>query len=382
MTPSLASQPAIESRATRIMATVPLPPAEELALPVDDSNSLRVHHPDVVRLVVLVPALNEEKTVGDVVQRIPRTIAGIDQVDVVVISDGSTDRTASIASELGATVVRHPRPCGVGAAFQSGLRKAFEMGADLVLNIDGDGQFSPEDIPQLVAPIVSGEADFVTASRFLDPALVPEMPQVKKWGNRQVSRLISFLTGTRYHDVSCGMRAYSRDAAFSLSLLEPFTYTHEVFLHLTSKRMKILEVPIRVRGQRQFGKSRVARSLVRYAFNTLKIISRFYRDYYPLRFFGMIAGICFLFAAPLLGICLLNFLATGSFSPHRWAGFSGTVLGFCGIASLFMGVLGDMLHRQRSYLEEILYNSRSLISSDGRRYSKESPQRHVIERSA
>ena len=344
------------------MATIPRQPALPLS-PI----ALRVHHPDAVRLVVLVPALNEEKTVGDVIARIPHDIPGIDRVDVVVISDGSTDRTAAIAHEMGALVVRHPRPCGVGAAFQSGLRKAFELGADIVLNIDGDGQFSPEDIPKLVAPVVAGEADFVTASRFLDPALEPEMPKLKRWGNRQMSRLISFLTGSTYHDVSCGMRAYCRDAALSLSVVEPFTYTHEVFLHLSQKRMKILEMPIRIRGQREFGQSRVARSLVRYGFNTLKIITRFYRDYHPLRFFGGLCLACWLVAAPLFAICLWNYFAHGSFSPHRWAGFAGTVFGGCGIASLFMGVVGDMLHRQRVYLEEILYHSRSLVTTDSRR---------------
>ncbi|MCA9246281.1 MAG: glycosyltransferase family 2 protein [Planctomycetales bacterium] len=345
------------------MSTIPLPtpPANS------ETPELRVLRPDAVHLVVLVPALNEEKTVGDVVARIPREIPGIDRVEVVVVSDGSTDRTEEIAREKGAKVVRHPRPCGVGAAFQSGLRKAFELGADIVLNIDGDGQFRPEDIPKLVAPIVSGAADFVTASRFLDPALEPEMPKLKRWGNRQMSRLVSFLTRSTYHDVSCGMRAYSRDAALSLSVVEPFTYTHEVFLHLSAKRMKILEVPIQVRGQREFGKSRVARSLVRYGFNTLKIIARFYRDYHPLRFFGWMSAACWVLATPLLVICLTNYFATGSFSPHRWAGFAATVLGICGVAFLFMGVLGDMLHRQRVYLEEILYNSRSLVSADGRR---------------
>ena len=141
---------------------------------------LRVFRPAETRLVVIVPALNEAKTIADVVLRVPRSIEGIHHVDVVVVDDGSTDETAQLARNAGAIVVGHPRPSGVGAAFQTGLRKAFELGADMVLNIDGDGQFSPEDIPKLIGPLIAGQADFVTASRFKDPALEPKMPRIKK----------------------------------------------------------------------------------------------------------------------------------------------------------------------------------------------------------
>jgi glycosyltransferase involved in cell wall biosynthesis len=317
--------------------------------------------------VVIVPALNEERTIVDVVRRIPREITGVDLIDVVVVDDGSTDATGELARAEGAIVVRHPRPCGVGAAFQSGLRKVFELGGDLAVNIDGDGQFAPEDIPELIAPVLSGEADFATASRFKDPALTPKMPPIKRWGNSQVSRLISHLTGTKYYDVSCGMRAYGREAALSLSLLEPFTYTHEVFLHLTSKRMKIAEVPIEVRGEREFGTSRVASSILRYAKNTLKIIFRCYRDYYPLRFFGWIAAFCMSIGLPVLSFFVWHYVSTGRFNPHTWAGVLGGGIVFAGMVSLFMGVLGDMLNRQRVYLEEIQYHIRSLVANDSRR---------------
>jgi glycosyltransferase involved in cell wall biosynthesis len=329
--------------------------------------ALKLHRPAPVHLVVIVPALNEEHTIVDVIRRIPRTMQGVDEVSVVVVDDGSTDRTAKLARAEGALVVSHPRPCGVGCAFQSGLRKVFELGGDLVVNIDGDGQFSPEDIPKLIAPVLSGVADFATASRFKDPALVPHMPWIKKWGNRRVAQLISHLTGTTYHDVSCGMRAYGRDAALSLSLLEPFTYTHEVFLHLTSKRMKIAEVPLVVRGQRQYGKSRVANSVLRYGHNTLKIVFRAYRDYYPLRFFGWIAALCCAIGIPLVAFFCHHYLSSGSFAPHKWAGIVGGAFLGGALASLFTGVLGDMLNRQRVYLEEIQYHIRALVAADNRR---------------
>lgn len=340
-----------------------VPSRDDLVIP------LRVHQPSSIHLVVIVPALNESKTIADVVRRIPRSIDGVSHVDVVVVDDGSTDNTGELARTEGAIVVRHPRPCGVGAAFQSGLRKVFELGGDCALNIDGDGQFSPEDIPKLIAPIVSGEADFATASRFKDPKLLPQMPKIKIWGNRQVSRLISYLTGSKYYDVSCGMRAYGREAILSLNLLEPFSYTHEVFLCLSNKRMRMVEVPLQIRGEREFGKSRVASNLFRYGKNVLKIVFRFYRDFYPAKFFGAIAAVFLLLGLPLLGFSAFHYFMSGRFSPHIWAIFTGAGCTAGGIASFMMGILGDMLHRQRMYLEEVQYMARSLIIDANRRDS-------------
>jgi glycosyltransferase involved in cell wall biosynthesis len=239
------------------------------------------------------------------------------------------------------------------------LRAAFELGGDVIVNIDADGQFAPEDIGKLTQPILDGNADFVTASRFLDPALEPQMPPVKRWGNRQMSWLISQLTGSKFHDVSCGMRAYNRRAALSLSLVGSFTYTQEAFLNLASKKMNILEVPIRVRGEREFGKSRVARSILRYATNTAKIIFRCYRDYHSMAFFGGVAAVLFAVGATLNAFLLWHYLDSGSFSPHKWAGFSGGTLIGLSLLSLMMGIGGDMLNRHRLYLEEILYHVRS-----------------------
>lgn len=319
------------------------------------------------KLVIIIPALNEERTVGEVIRRIPRDMPGVGCVQVVLVDDGSSDRTGVVAASLGAVVVRHPRPSGVGAAFQTGLRIAFELGADLIVNIDADGQFAPEDISKLVAPVLEGRADFTTASRFLDPTLTPEMPRIKKWGNHQMSRLINVLTGEQFHDVSCGMRAYNLRAALSLSLVGSFTYTQEVFLNLTAKRMNILEVPIAVRGQREFGKSRVAGSILRYATNTAKIIFRCYRDYYSMKFFGRIAAGLMGAGAVLGGFFVLHYLMAGSFSPHKWAGFSAAALLGLGMLSLLMGLMGDMLNRQRVYLEEILYHVRFQSVDSSRR---------------
>ena len=309
-------------------------------------------------LLVVMPALNEQATVADVVSRVPRAMAEIGRVDVLVIDDGSTDSTVSRAKAAGASVVSHGRRRGVGAAFQTAIGYALEHDYDIIVTIDSDGQFAPETIPQLAAPVIRGDADFATASRFADPALTPDMPKVKLWGNRQMSRLISRLTGQTFADVSCGMRCYNRKAAMSLNVIGAFTYTQEVFLNLAFKGLRMIEVPIAVRGVREHGKSRVASSILRYAFKTSWIIFRCYRDYYPMRFFGRLAA-GLMIPGVLLGLWLLiHYLMTGQFRGHLWAGFTGAGLFFLGLVMLLMGVLGDMLDRHRVYLEELLYHNR------------------------
>jgi glycosyltransferase involved in cell wall biosynthesis len=314
--------------------------------------------PSGLHLVVSIPALNEERTIGKVITGIPRDLPGVATVEVVVVDDGSSDQTGSIARRCGAHVIRHDFSGGVGAAFARGLGFAIDRGADLIATIDADGQFNPADVAALVAPVVSGEADLVTASRFLDPALEPEMPWTKKWGNRQVSHLISRLTGHRYHDVSCGMRCYGRRAMFSLNLLGTYTHVHEVFLNLSFKGMNIVELPVRVRGEREHGESRVATNIPRYAFNILRIIVRAYRDYKPLRFFGAAALALAVLGSLFGGFLLVHYVSTGEFTPHKWAGFTAAALLGLSLLLLQIGVIGDMMARHRIYLEELLYDQR------------------------
>lgn len=304
-------------------------------------------------IAVLIPALNEERTVYDVVRGVPREVEGV-PVKIVVIDDGSTDRTVEKAREAGAEVVSHHRRLGVGAAFHTGIVKSLRMGARAVVTIDGDGQFNPRDIPKLVAPILHGEADMVTASRFMKAEIVPEMRWSNKWGNRRMANLISILAGQKFFDVACGFRAYSQRAVASLNLTGKFTYTQEVFLSLAFRDFYIKEIPICVRGTRQFGESRVARSLFRYAVQTLMIIFRCYRDYKPMRFFGTIAGslIC-------LGVLFWAFLAwhywtVGSFTPHIWSGFTGGFFIGFGLLISITGLMADMLDRIRMGIEETL----------------------------
>lgn len=328
-----------------------------------------------LKLVVQIPALNEEATIADVIRRIPRDIPGVTSTEVVVVDDGSTDRTGELARAAGAHVVRHEKPRGVGAAFKSGIEKSGSLGADIIVTIDADGQFNPADIADVIRPILAGEADFVTASRFKDAALIPEMPQAKKWGNDFMARWISRLIGKRFYDVSCGFRAYSRNAYLRLVLMGAFTYTHETFLNLAFAGVSIAEVPVKVRGVREFGQSRVASSLFKYGTRTASIILRTYRDYRPLRFFSYIAGAGLLCGLGFGGFLLWWKLHSGGLFPHKWAGFASAFFIALAVFLFLVGVVAEMLDRMRNTQEEIIFRVRRMEHDLARERAERAAQR-------
>ncbi len=307
-----------------------------------------------LRLLVAIPCLNEAATIAEVVGEVPRAIPGIAEVDVVVIDDGSSDDTADMAKAVGAMVIRHPRNRGVGAAFQTAVNRAVDAGYDLMVNIDGDRQFNPRDMVKLVAPVIAGEADMVTASRFIAPSSALSMPRVKLVGNHMMSFLISSLVGRKYADVSCGFRCYNRESLLKLNLHGAFTYTQETFLEFAVKRVEIMEVPIDV-AYSPDRQSRVAGSIVKYAINTAKIIFRSYRDFFPLRFFW---GLSAVFALPGLALAVIffaHYLLTGIFAGYLFAAFSSAFLFAIASAFFVLGIVTDMLDRIRTNQERILY---------------------------
>lgn len=321
-----------------------------------------------MKLVVTIPALNEEKTIAQVVRGVPRDIPGIADVEVIVVNDGSTDRTAEFARAAGAQVVTvHGRP-GLGRVFRMGMERALRRGADIIVNIDGDGQFNPDDIRKLIRPIQSDDADFVTCSRFALAEFRPVMPKVKYIGNKIVTKMINWVCGgTKFTDVSCGFRAFNREAACRLTLFGRYTYTQECFIDLFSKGMRIAEVPLKVRGVREHGKSRVASSIVKYATNSFPIIMRAMRDIQPLKFFGGIALALFI-PGVLCGLWVAGwYFYTGLFEGrYRTSPYTSliTVSGVTVVLSFVMGVLAllaDMMGRHRRISEELLYLARRRI---------------------
>ncbi len=320
--------------------------------------------PAAPKLVVIIPALNEQETVGEVIRGIPRFMSGIREAEVIVVDDGSTDKTALKAEQAGAGVIHHPKSMGVGAAFHTGLHQALERGADIIVNIDGDGQFNPQDIPRLIEPILKQEAWFVTCTRFADPKLIPRMTPLKRWGNKWMTGLINFLTGKKLTDVSCGFRAYTREAALRLVLFGHFTYTQESFIDLAEKDIPMAEVPLKVRGQRKHGKSRVAGSLWRYGIKAASIIFRAARDYHPLTFFGLPGAVVFSLGVAAAVFLLIHWIGTGHTYPYRsLVQVSGTLI-IVGVLLEFLAMLADMQHRNRLLIERMMYLVRKRTYDD------------------
>lgn len=308
------------------------------------------------KLVVMVPAFNEEKRIGEVIKKIPKNIGQI-MVIVLVVNDGSKDETRRVAEKLGAIVISHPTNYGVGKAFQTGLQKALELGADYMVNIDADGQFSPSEIKKLIEPIINGEAEYVVSDRFLDEngriRMPKNMPKDKYYGNLLMARLISFLAGQKFNDVSCGFRAYSKKAMLMLDLMGKFTYTQESFIDLAEKGLRIKSIPVSVKYFSE-RKSRVASNVFVYALRTLKIIVRTFRDYRPLLFFFYLSLVP-AFVSLVSGMFLLiYFLNTGTFTPYKIVGFIFIYFSAFTFGLWFLGFLADMFTRIRLYQEKIL----------------------------
>lgn len=299
---------------------------------------------------MVIPAYNEEKKIAHVIETLPDFIDS-----VIVVDDGSSDTTKEIASGKGAIVISHSENKGVGAAFNTGVKAALNLTVDIMVNIDADGQFKSSDIEKLIQPIIDNEADFVTASRFKDPAYYPDMSTAKFWGNKFMSWFISKITMQKFYDVSCGFRAYSKETLQRLNLFGQFTYTQETFIDLVYKNLTIVEVPLHVRGKREHGKSKVASNLFRYAYQTLKIILRTFRDYKPFRMFGYLSLFCFLIGFGFGLFLLIHYVQSGGFSPHKWAGFTAGFFMLVSIIMLMIGFILDMFARMRHNQEELLF---------------------------
>lgn len=320
-----------------------------------------------MHLLIMIPALNEEETIESVLRSIPRQIDGIDRIDTVVIDDGSTDKTAGVAEKAGAAVLSHSHNLGVGRAFQTGLEEAIRRNCDIVVNIDADGQFRAQDIPLVIAPILRGQADMVVGNRFGSAGhrRPPNMPLLKYHGNQLMTWFINGLTKQKFPDVSSGFRAINKTALYMLNPGGAYTYTQEMFLDLSFKDLRITSVPVDVTyfpGRT----SRVANSLGRYAYNSMKIIIRAFRDYRPMPFFLFLS-----YPSLVIGITCGVFMITyritqGDYTPYKIVGLAGIYFLSLSIFLLVTGFVADMFVRVRLNQEKLLYllKSRNVVTNE------------------
>jgi len=301
-------------------------------------------------VVVIIPALNEEKTVGSVIRGIPRDVA--DTVKVVVIDDGSTDNTVKVARDAGAdNVISFGGNRGLAEAFRRGLEVALEMGADIIVNIDADNQYEAKEISQLTQPILDGKADIVLGSRF--KGWIEEMPFQKRIGNRIATKVTALASGYSISDAQTGFRAFSREAALRLNILSDYTYTQEVIIQAARKGLRIVEIPCSFR--RRVDRSRLVSGIFSYAKRAGMVILTTYRDYEPLRVF-MTVGLVFIILGLLAGgRVLIHFFFTGMVTPYVPTAILTAVLLIVGFQVMILALIADMIGSNRKLIDEILY---------------------------
>ena len=305
-----------------------------------------------MKLIVTIPAYNEEKTIARVIKEIPRNIAGINEVKVLVINDGSSDDTVRIAKEAGTDyIISNPGNQGLAYSFRRGLETALKLGADIIVNTDADFQYNQTEIPKLIQPILRREAEMVIGNRQVKQ--LDHMPPVKKYGNRIMSWTIRWLLKNKISDASSGFRAFSRECSLRLNIFSHHTYTHETIIQCTLQRMRITEVPVEFR-KREGGKSRLIKSLWGYITLAVSTIIRVYLMYSPLKTFLRI-GILVLLIGLSFWVRYMYFYFQGQGGGHLQSMLLGVTLILVGFQVIVIGFLADLIDANRKREEEILY---------------------------
>ena len=322
-----------------------------------------------MKLIVTIPAYNEEATIGQVVREIPRAIVGLRQVEVLVLDDGSTDRTAGVALAAGADyVVRHPRNRGLAAAFRSALQEALARGADIIVNTDGDNHYDQSKVPDLIQPLLRGEADIVIGSRVLNGV---RMRWANRHGNRLANLVMQRLLGLPEVDVSSGFRAYTREAALKLNILPGHTYTHETIINALDQRLVIANVPLLAREVNR--PSRLIGNVPAHVWKAGLVILRSFTLYRPIQVYGLL-GLFFSLAGAAPFVRFLVAYLGGDGAGHVQSLVAGAVLWFLGIQCFVAGLLASAIRWNRRLIEEVLFRIKDEQLDQGERGAFEAEQ--------
>ena len=301
-------------------------------------------------LVIQIPCFNEEGTLPITLKQLPRQVEGFDKVLVMIIDDGSKDRTVEVALENGADhVVRVGGNRGLANAFRTGLREALKLGADVIVNTDADNQYQADDIPKLTAPILAGEAEIVIGARPI--STTEHFSAKKKFLQKLGSWVVRIASGTTVADAPSGFRAFSTEAASRLNVFGDYTYTLETIIQAGWQRMRVISVPIRT--NEDLRPSRLLKSIAMYVRASALTIVRSFVAYRPFHFFGF-TGVVSLGLGALLGSRFLYFYFTGTGAAgHVQSLILTAILMITGFLLLVVALLSDLISVNRKLLEKI-----------------------------
>lgn len=302
----------------------------------------------MVKLIIQIPCYNEEATLGLTLSELPKALPGVDQVEWLIIDDGSWDRTVEVARSCGVQhVVRFPHNQGLAKAFMAGVEASVRAGADIIVNTDADNQYRAADIPRLIFPILKGEADMVIGARPIQDIIhfSPLKKQLQGFG----SWVVRLASNTQIPDAPSGFRAFSREAALKFNVFNEYTYTLETIIQAGQRGMKVKSVPIRINAYLR--PSRLVKSIPSYVQRSLFTILRIFMTYRPMRFFLLAGSVPFSMGF-LIGVRWLVLYFGGTPRSHVPSLILAAILMLMGFQLWILGFVADLLAVNRKILEE------------------------------
>ena len=302
-----------------------------------------------MKLIIQIPCYNEEESLPITLKELPKKIDGIDEIEVLIIDDGSTDKTVEVARACGVNhFVTMAHNSGLSKAFMAGINEALNLGADIIVNTDADNQYCAADIKSLIEPILNREADMVIGTRPVSE--IEHFSLLKKIFQKLGSFVMRLLSSTDVKDAPSGFRAFSKHAAVQLNVFDNYTYTLETIIQARAKGLQIKCVDIRVNPQLR--KSRLVKNMFDYIRRSVFTMIRMFIIYRPFRFFSILAGL-FLFLGSILGIRFLFFYFSGSGTGHVQSLILSAILIITGVQVAVIAVLSELFSINRKLLEDI-----------------------------
>lgn len=302
-----------------------------------------------MKLIIQIPCFNEEATLGTTLDSIPKKIKGIDEIEILIVNDGSYDNTVSVAKEHNVNyIINFSKNLGLARAFDAGLKACVSNGADIIVNLDADNQYRADDIEKLIEPLLQNKADIVIGARPIES--IEHFSVIKKFLQKAGSYVMRKVSGTNVKDAPSGFRAFSREAAMQINIFDNFTYTMETIIQAQKKGLHVVNVPIGV--NEDLRPSRIVKNYFDYILRSVKTMIRICIIYRPFRFFALISG-SFLLIGLILGFRFLYFYLMGEGRGHIQSlilcGLTITI----GFQTALLAVIADLLAINRRLIEDV-----------------------------